>query len=736
MEKIYRLVGLDCEHCAKEIAQRLTLLPHVDAVEYTFGQHDWTIRSSKEIAVAKIARVVKSVRPTIEVGSPDDEGTDAPSAGDGYTKTHEHVHGHENYRQQHAHTAHDAAAHGHGHVHNESAFVSVLQKHIVWRMFFAASSLVALFIFRPTNVWEVVAYVCLYLFIGIDVIYAAAHNLLHGEFFDEMFLMSVATIGAFAIGEYPEAVVVMLFYQIGEYFQHKAVANSRKSIASLLDIRPDYANVMVGPKIERRHPEGVEVGELILVQPGERVPLDGVVVAGSSFVDTSALTGESVPREVGVDDEVLSGVINTNGVLRIRVSKPFGASTVAKILDLVEHAGTKKAPSEQFITKFSKYYTPVVVFTALGLATIPPLMFGFDTFLIWLERALTFLVISCPCALVISVPLGFFGGLGLASKNGILIKGGNFLEVLNDVDTVVFDKTGTLTKGRFALTEIIPAGTFSKEEVLTYATYAEWFSTHPIALAIKQEGMQIDVAHIKGYEEVAGRGAVLQIENEQVLVGNAKLMTEYNIVFEEAVEAGTQVYVAVNGTLVGRIVIADELKDDASTTIARLHARGVHTIMLSGDNEETVASVARKLSVEAYESGLLPQDKVASIERIMGNKKGGVMFVGDGMNDAPVLAQADIGVSMGGIGSDAAIEASDMVLMSDEPAKILTSMIISQKTKTIVWQNVIFALSVKTIVLLLGAVGYASMWAAVFADIGVSLLAIANSIRIIYLHVE
>jgi Cd2+/Zn2+-exporting ATPase len=757
MESIYGLTGLHCEKCAQKVTQRLKKVPHVEAVDYTFSTKKMKITMAKTVPLAELVAAIREVhedaelteeseedrRDIDEIGIHEDNYVSEQTNEEQYVhvhgKTHEHTQQHEQvapHIQGHTHEHSHSHAHGHSHASSNNPLVVFLQKHLVTRIIIAAALLVLLLVVRPSGLVAVSAYVLLYLFIGGDVLYSALTNILHGEIFDEQFLMSIATIGAFAIAEYPEAVVVMLFYQIGEYFQDKAVEKSRASIADLMDIRPDYANLLVGDKTERVRPETIAPNDLLVIKPGERIPLDGIVLQGESFVDTSALTGESVPRKVEKGDEVLSGTINNNGLLTIEVTKVFAESTVAKILDLVEHAGNKKAPTENFITKFSKYYTPVVVFAALALAFIPPLFFGVDTFFIWLERALTFLVISCPCALVISVPLGFFSGLGLASKNGILIKGGNFLEALSTLDTVVFDKTGTLTKGQFAITKLTPASGFSQQQLLTYATCGEWFSSHPIALAIKKEATQVDEQQIKNYTEIPGHGITLSIGTEDVYVGNGKLMQRYDIAFIPPSETGTVVYVAVGQKFVGSIVIADKMKTDAKATITGLQARNIKTVMLTGDNKATAAAVAGQLGIETYYAELLPQDKLSQFERLCTHKRGALMFVGDGINDAPVLAEADLGVSMGGIGSDAAIEASDIVLMSDEPSKILTSIQISQKTKQVVWQNIIFALTIKVVILILGAVGLASMWAAVFADIGVSLLAIANSMRLIYLKVE
>lgn len=547
--------------------------------------------------------------------------------------------------------------------------------------------------------------------------------------------MSIATIGAFAIGEYPEGVAVMLFYQIGEFFQDLAVNRSRKSIAALMDIRPDYANLKVGNDVKKVDPEDVLVGDYIIVRPGERVPLDGVVVEGKSMVDTSALTGESVPREVEVDGSVLGGFINKNGLLTIKVTKEFGESTVSKILELVQNASSKKAPTENFITKFSRYYTPVVVFAALALAVIPPLVIEGATFSEWVYRALVFLVISCPCALVVSIPLGFFGGIGGASKNGVLIKGGNYLEALNNVDIVVFDKTGTLTKGVFKVTEINAEKGISKEELLEYAAFAESYSNHPIAISILNAyGKEINKEEIENYNEISGHGIKVKVRDSEILAGNAKLMDKEKIAYAPVETIGTVVYVAINGNFAGSIVISDEIKKDAQKAIRELKAIGVKkTVMLTGDNKQVGTKVANELGLDEVHAELLPDQKVEKVELLDKQKspKGKLIFVGDGINDAPVLARADIGVAMGGLGSDAAIEAADVVLMTDEPMKLVSAIKIAKITRRIVWQNIIFSFGVKAIVLILGAGGLATMWEAVFADVGVALIAIFNAMRIL-----
>lgn len=573
-----------------------------------------------------------------------------------------------------------------------------------------------------------------YLILGGEVVWQAFKNITKGQIFDENFLMSVATIGAFAIGDFPEGVAVMLFYQIGEYFQDAAVQKSKKSITSLMDIRPDYANLKRGNDTEKVAPDTVRIGDIILIRPGEKIPLDGLVLNGESMVDTSALTGESVPRSVKAGEAVLAGCINQSGVLTVEVTREFGESTVAKIIDLVENASSKKAPSENFITTFSRYYTPVVVGLALLLAIIPPLFFS-GTWTEWINRGLIFLVISCPCALVISIPLGFFGGIGAASRRGILVKGSNYLEALNSLDTVVFDKTGTLTKGVFEVTGLYPAGETTKEHLLEYAAKAESFSNHPIARSImKAYGGEIEKDALRDYEEISGHGIRVTSDEAVILAGNDKLMKRENINFRINDEIGTKVYVAVNGIYAGAIVIADEIKADSRTAIARLKEAGVRkTVMLTGDNVQIAEAIANELGLSEVHAQLLPDQKVEQVEILDKNKpaKGKLAFVGDGINDAPVLARADIGIAMGGLGSDAAIEAADVVLMTDEPTKLVEAIAIARKTKRIVWQNIAFALGVKGIILLFGAFGVATMWEAVFADVGVSLIAILNAMRVL-----
>ena len=579
-----------------------------------------------------------------------------------------------------------------------------------------------------------ILYVIAYIIVGYDIVLKAVRNIFKGKVFDENFLMTVATIGAFCIGEFPEAVAVMLFYQVGELFQSYAVDKSRKSVASLMDIRPDYANVYRKDEIERVDPDEVNIGEIILVKPGEKIPLDGTIVEGESMLNTQALTGESVPRKVTTNDEVLSGCINNDGILKIKVSKEFGESTVNKILDLVENASSRKSKSENFISKFAKYYTPIVVIVAVALALIPPLVIKDALFSDWLYRALSFLVVSCPCALVISIPLSFFGGIGAASKIGVLIKGSNYLEALASAEIVVCDKTGTLTEGVFKVQKIDAIG-YSDDELLRYASYAERFSNHPISLSLKQAyNKEINEKLVNKTQELSGKGVLAKVDGKMVLVGNEKLMKEYNIKFQKSDETGTIIYVAINDEFAGTILIADKIKEDSYKAVKLFkNNNALKVVMLTGDRENISEYVANELNLDEYHAELLPQDKVSWVEKLMTQKSSGgkLIFVGDGINDAPVLALSDIGVAMGGLGSDAAIEAADMVIMTDEPSKIANSVQISKKTMRIVRQNIVFAIAVKIGVLILSAFGFASMWAAVFADVGVSVLAIINALRIL-----
>ena len=573
-----------------------------------------------------------------------------------------------------------------------------------------------------------------YVILGWDVVWQAVKNITRGQVFDEHFLMSVSTIGAFAIGEYPEAVAVMLFYQVGEFFQSLAVKRSRKSISDLMDICPDSATVKRNGVLQVVSPESVAVGEIIVVKPGEKIPLDGIVVDGESMLDTKALTGESVPRSIRKGDEALSGCINQSGLLTLKVTKSFGESTVSKITDLVENASARKAPTENFITTFARYYTPVVVGMAAVLAIIPPLVLG-GGWSEWLRRGFVFLIVSCPCALVISIPLTFFGGIGAASKRGVLVKGSNYLEALNKVSVVVFDKTGTLTKGVFEVANIIPAAGYQKEQVLEYAAQAESYSNHPIAKSILATyGKPIDQKQFSGFEEISGHGISVMVQGKKVLAGNSKLMESEKIAYAACDAAGTKFYVAADGSYVGCILIADEVKPDSKCAIAELKKIGVEkTVMLTGDDERIGKSVADELGLDAYYAQLLPDQKVEKLEMLDKQKRQGskLAFVGDGINDAPVLARADVGIAMGGLGSDAAIEAADVVLMTDEPSKLVEAIDIAKATKRIVMQNIVIALGIKSVFLVLGALGMAGMWEAVFGDVGVTIIAVLNAMRIL-----
>ena len=588
-------------------------------------------------------------------------------------------------------------------------------------------------IFKFSTLVEFIICLISYILVGGNVLLKAFKNIFRGQIFDENFLMSIATIGAFSTGQFPEGVAVMLFYKIGEMFQDAAVNRSRRSISDLMDIRPDYANLITSSGEKKVDPDDVEIGDKIIVKPGEKVPLDGKVLDGKSMVNTSALTGESVPRETEAGNDVLAGFININGVLTVEVTKKFEESTAAKILDLVENAANKKAPTENFITRFARYYTPVVVIAALLLAIVPPIVIPGAVFSNWIYRALVFLVVSCPCALVISIPLGFFGGIGGASKNGVLVKGSNYLEALNNVETVIFDKTGTLTKGVFKVTELSPKENFTKDELLKYAAYAESYSNHPIAVSILNEyNSDINKNDVSDYEEISGCGIKVKALGKEILAGNIKLMSKENIPYDIVEEKGTIVHVAVDKKYAGYIVISDEIKDDSKQAIDGLKKAGIRkTVMLTGDSVKTAQKVAEKLGLDEFYAELLPDEKVDKLEMLDKEKspKGKLVFVGDGINDAPVLARADIGIAMGGLGSDAAIEAADVVIMTDEPHKIVNAIKIAKRTIKIVWQNIIFALGVKVIVLILGALGIATMWEAVFADVGVTVIAVLNSMR-------
>ena len=625
--------------------------------------------------------------------------------------------------------------HGHG-----SSGGHIDKKALAWiiigAVIFAAGMILEL-AFHANRYILFSAFAVSYIILGGDVLLRAGKNILRGKVFDENFLMAIATLGAFAIGEFAEGVAVMLFYQVGEFFQELAVSKSKKNIEKLMDIRPDYANLLVSGEEEIVSPETVKIGDKIIIKPGEKIPLDGVVVQGESMIDTSALTGESVPRSARLNDQVLSGCVNQNGVLTIEVTQTFGESTVAKIIDLVENAASKKAPTEKFITKFARYYTPVVVILAILIAVIAPLFFGGD-WSQWIRRGLIFLVISCPCALVISIPLGFFGGISGAARKGVLVKGGNYLEALNNPEIVVFDKTGTLTKGVFKVTNIETAPGIEKIEILEAAAIAEIYSSHPIALSIiaqfeSETGRSIDKDMLTGYNEIAGHGVSVKWGEREILAGNTKLMDEMSIEYEPSQGIGTKIYVADDGKYLGCITIADEIKADSKSAIAKLKKQGVKkTAMLTGDDWKIAQAIAQELGIDEVYAGLLPHEKVEKVEQLKAySERGGkLIFVGDGINDAPVLATADVGVAMGGLGSDAAIEAADVVLMTDEPGKLTQAIDTARYTRKIVWQNIIFALGVKAIFLILGAFGIATMWEAVFADVGVALIAVFNAMRV------
>lgn len=615
----------------------------------------------------------------------------------------------------------------HHHVHEEENNERIILSRIVLAILLFITAM----LFTHSTILKCTVLGMAYLIAGYDIIFKALKNIIKGQVFDENFLMGIATLGAIGIKEYPEAVMVMVLYQIGEYLQDKAVEKSQNSITELMDIRPDYANIEKNGDLTKISPYEVNIGDTIIVKTGEKIPLDGIIIDGTATLDTSALTGESRPREVKIGDEAISGCINTNGLLKIRVTKEYGQSTVSKILDLVENASSKKTKTENFITKFAKIYTPVVVLAALFLAILPPLIFG-NNFSVWINRALTFLVISCPCALVISVPLGFFAGIGGASKCGILVKGSSYLELLSKPETIVFDKTGTLTQGCFKVVKIVQQEDTTKEELLELTAYAESYSNHPIALSIKKAyAKNIDKNRISEISEIAGNGVRAEINGCSILVGNENLLKNHNISYQKANEAGTIVYTTKNNKFLGYIVISDELKEDAQKAIIELKKLKLQTVMLTGDTEESGVTVAKELNIDKAYTQLLPIDKVDKIEDIIEQKtkNKSVIFVGDGINDAPVLTRADVGIAMGGLGSDAAIEAADVVIMDDKPTKVATAIKIAKQTLTIVKENIAFALGIKVLFLILGAFGFVTMWGAVFADVGVTLIAVLNSLR-------
>ncbi|MHB1420354.1 MAG: heavy metal translocating P-type ATPase [Bacillota bacterium] len=691
----YTLAGLDCASCATKIEQELRKIKGLEGVTVNFaGQRVELPPELIEAAREAIDRVEPGVRLT-------EQSDRKPVAAEGEED----------------------------------------EKRALYLIVTAGLLLAVGFLFNqqlhltPYSWAEYAVLLAAYLLVGGLVILAALRNLVRGQFFDENFLMSVATVGAIAVHQLSEAVAVMLFYAVGEYLQDRAVNRSRRSVTALLDIRPDYANLKVNGQARQVRPEEVAVDQLIIIKPGERVPLDGEVLEGTSFLDTSALTGESVPRKVEVGENILAGMINTDGLLTVRVTKSYAESSVARILELIENAAGRKAPTEQFITAFSRYYTPAVVFGALAVAVVPPLVIPGATFSEWIYRALVMLVISCPCALVISIPLGYFGGIGGASRRGVLVKGANFLDALKDLHTVVFDKTGTLTRGVFRVTQVVPYNGFSEAELLSLGAHAEAFSTHPIARSIREAyGREIPADTVGEYQEIAGHGISAVVDGKRVLAGNDRLLHREGIAHEVCDLEGTGVHVAVNGTLVGYIIISDELKADAKEAITRLKELGVkRTVMLTGDEESVARRVAESLGLDAYFAELLPEDKVTKVEELVAGladrRKQKLAFVGDGINDAPVITRADVGVAMGGLGSDAAIEAADVVLMEDKPSRLATAMEISRHTGQIVRQNVVLALGVKAFFLALGAFGVATIWEAVFADVGVALVAIFNASR-------
>ena len=696
------LEGLNCAHCAGIIEQKVSELEYVNSSNLNFVNKKLTINYSSKQTKDKLVKEVTSIIDKTEPGL-------------------------------------SIQVLSQNKINTQSSVTTNkddINKKYVWKLLIGA--IVYIFgIYQLSTGYQsemdTVIFVSAYLIVGGDVLIKALKNISRGQMFDENFLMTIATIGALIIGELPEAVGVMLFYQVGEYLQAKAVGKSRQSISELMNIKPDSANLKKSDKIEKVSPEEVQVGDTIIVKPGEKVPLDGVVIDGNSMLDTSALTGESVLREVYKGEDVLSGFINKNSLLTIQVTKEFGESTVSKILDLVENASSKKSKTENFITVFSRYYTPIVVILAMMLAIVPPMIIEGAEFSEWIYRGLIFLVVSCPCALVLSIPLSFFSGIGYASKKGILIKGSNYLEALKEVDTVVFDKTGTLTKGVFEVTNIQAEG-ISKEELIKFAAYAEVNSNHPIAKSItKYYNKDIDINKIESYEEVAAHGIKVKYESDFILAGNEKMMKKENVLYKKSSEVGTIIYIAVNGIFKGSIVIADKIKEESKQAIVELKNNGIKkVVMLTGDNEDVAQNIAKELGITDVYSELLPDQKVEKLELLYEgrNKKEKIIFVGDGINDAPVLARADVGIAMGALGSDAAIEAADVVLMADEIDKIAEAIKISKKTKKIVWQNIIFALGVKLVVLVLGAGGVATMWEAIFADVGVAVIAVLNAMRV------
>jgi Cd2+/Zn2+-exporting ATPase len=693
MEK-YILKNLDCASCASKIETNLTKLDEVKFVSVNFANATMTIDTDN---IEKVKTRIKEIEPDVEVED----------------------------------------------IKKQQILVSTSElAENKWTILKAASGLLLLIagiIFEdkihntPFHIAEYLVFGTGYLIVGWGVVSSAVKSIIRGQVFNEQFLMTIATLGAFAIDQMPEAVAVMLFYVVGELFQDIAVGRSRKSIKALLEIKPEYANLKSGTEIIKVSPEEVKVGDTIIVKAGEKVPLDGTILEGNSFLDTAALTGESVPRSVKEKDEVMAGTINQSGLLTIKVNKLFGESSVSKILELVENATSQKAETEKFITTFARYYTPIVVIGALLLAVLPPLLFSGQTFTDWIYRALVVLVISCPCALVISIPLGYFGGVGLASRKGILVKGSNFLDALTQVRTVVFDKTGTLTKGEFKVSEVVTSNGFSKEQILEYAAYAEVHSNHPVAQSITEAYPdKIDNTKITQADEISGHGIKAVVDGKTILAGNDKLLHKENIVHPVCQVDGTVVHVAIDNVYAGYIIISDSLKDDAIEAIENLKAKKIQTVMLTGDNQYVAQAFAKRLGIDRFYYELLPEDKVKHIELLIAENKGGkVAFVGDGINDAPVLARADIGIAMGALGSDAAIETADVVLMTDSPSKVALAIDVAKITRKIVWQNIYFAMGVKLVFIVLGVFGIATMWEAVFGDMGVALIAIFNALRIL-----
>ena len=716
--KLY-LKGLDCANCANKIENKVNKLESVEEAVLNFSLSLLIVSLKENSDVNRVEEEIKTIvsklEPDVIVSKYNNNIKEKKNV-----CTSECCSGH-------AHDIEEKHEESHDHDHSEGISLRDKVSLAIGFILFA----IAIFIGEEKSYVPYI-YALSYVLVGGKVVLSAIRNIFRGQVFDENFLMTVATLGAFAIGNHPEGVAVMIFYEIGELFQSYAVNRSRKSISSLMDIRADYANLITDGEEKKVDPSEIKIDDIIVIKPGERVPLDGIVIEGNSSLDTSALTGESLPRNIELNDEILAGVINLTGVIRVKVTKEFGESTVSRILELVQNASSKKAQTEKFITKFARYYTPVVVLSAVALAMIPPLVVEGALFSDWVYRALIFLVVSCPCALVVSSPLGLFAGIGGASKNGVLIKGGNYLEALKDVETVVFDKTGTLTKGVFKVVKI-NTNNIEESELLRIAATGESFSNHPIAQSIlKAYGNEVDKSIISNYEEISGNGIKVNIDNKEVLLGNYKLMNSNGIKYNNSEEIGTVVHVVVEGEYKGSIVIADEVKEDSKEAIEMLKKIGVKKcVMLTGDNKKVAEKIAEELGLDEVYAELLPTDKVVMVEKLLKEKseKGKLAFVGDGINDAPVLARADVGVAMGGIGSDAAIEAADVVLMRDNPSSLVDAIEIGRKTNRILWQNIIFSLGVKIAVLIPAAIGIANMWEGVFADVGVTLIAVLNSMR-------